>query len=34
MDHWLVVDRQQLLADCQRRGMKPGAEAAGEDDAF
>ncbi|MNO89191.1 hypothetical protein D3C76_806680 [compost metagenome] len=34
IDHRLVVDRQQLLGNGQRRGMKAGAGAAGENDAF
>jgi hypothetical protein len=34
VDHRLVVDRQQLLADALRDRIQPGAGAAGEDDAF
>jgi hypothetical protein len=34
VDHWLVVDRQQLLGDGQGSRVQPGAGAAGEDDAF
>ena len=34
VDHRLVVHRQQLLADRERRRMQPRAGAAGEDDAF
>ena len=34
VDHRLVVDRHQLLADRQRGRMQPGAGASGEDDAF
>ena len=34
IDHRLVVDRQQLLVDGERRRIKPRARAAGEDDAL
>jgi len=34
VDHRLVVDRQQLLAECQRSWMQTGAGTAGEYDAF
>ncbi len=34
VDHRFVVDRQQLLAQCQRGRMQPGTGAAGEYDAF
>ena len=34
VDHRLVVDRQELLADDGGGGVEPGAGAAGEDDAF
>ena len=34
VDHRLVVDRQQLLADRPRDRMEPGAGPAGENDAF
>ena len=34
IDHRLVVYRQQLLADCLRRGVEPRAAAACEDNPF
>ena len=34
VDHRLVVDRHDLLADALRDGVEPGARAAGEDDAL
>ncbi|MPM61143.1 hypothetical protein SDC9_107997 [bioreactor metagenome] len=34
VDHWLVIDRQQLLADRQCGGMQARARASGQDDAL
>ena len=34
IDHGLVVDRDQLLADDPGQGVEPGAGTAGQDDAF
>src|SRR6185437_8117591 len=34
VDHWLVVDRQELLADAEGYGVQPGTRATGQNDTF